>query len=387
MKVWQDMTDSLAALAACDLLRQPVVVDSAVGARITVAGQEVVCLCSNDYLALAAEPSVRQAAAKAIDTWGVGAGASRLISGTTSLHVQLEDAIAAFKGTESAIVTTTGWMANHAAIAALVGKGDLILADKLNHASIIDAAKSSGALLRTYGHRDVRRLEKMLSHRRGKFRRCLIVTDSLFSMDGDIAPLPALAELKGRYDALLMIDEAHATGVLGEGGKGAAEMMGVERDIDVTVGTLSKAIGGLGGFVAGRRELTDTILNTARCYIYTTALPPAMCAAAMEALRIIQTQPQRRKRLLEMAEDLRCRLHQAGFDTAGSASQIIPILIGSPGESLRMSRELLEEGFLVPAIRPPTVPRGSSRLRVSLCSAHTQADLERFAGALVVAAQ
>jgi 8-amino-7-oxononanoate synthase len=270
-------------------------------------------------------------------------------------------------------------------VAALAGKGDLVLCDKLNHASILDAAGACGAALRTYGHRDTARLGKMLDRLRGRYRRCLIATDSLFSMDGDIAPLAELVELKRRYDALLMIDEAHATGVFGQDGRGVAQMLGVEEHIDATVGTLSKAFGALGGFVASRRELIDTITNTARAYIYTTALPPALCAAAGAALRIIQTQPQRRRHLLEIAENLRGRLQSAGFDTGDSASQIIPIPLGSPAEALRISRRLLEAGFLVPAIRPPTVPRGGSRLRVSLCATHTADDLDRFVAALVAA--
>jgi 8-amino-7-oxononanoate synthase len=385
MTTWQDMADALAALAAADLLRRPVVVDSPVGPRIRLDGRDVVCLCSNDYLSLAADPAVRDAAAGAIAAWGVGAGASRLVSGTSRLHAELEAALAAFKGTAAAIVTTTGWMANHAAVAALAGKGDLVLCDKLNHASILDAAGACGAALRTYGHRDTARLGKMLDRLRGRYRRCLIATDSLFSMDGDIAPLAELVELKRRYDALLMIDEAHATGVFGQDGRGVAQMLGVEEHIDATVGTLSKAFGALGGFVASRRELIDTITNTARAYIYTTALPPALCAAAGAALRIIQTQPQRRRHLLEIAENLRGRLQSAGFDTGDSASQIIPIPLGSPAEALRISRRLLEAGFLVPAIRPPTVPRGGSRLRVSLCATHTADDLDRFVAALVAA--
>jgi 8-amino-7-oxononanoate synthase len=385
MTTWQDMAEDLAALAAADLLRRPVVVDSPVGPRIRLDGRDVVCLCSNDYLSLAADPAVREAATGAIAAWGVGAGASRLISGTTRLHAELEEALAAFKGTAAAIVTTTGWMANHAAVAALAGRGDLVLCDKLNHASILDAAAACGATMRTYGHRDVGRLDKLLDRLRGRYRRCLIATDSLFSMDGDVAPLAELAELKRRYDALLMIDEAHATGVFGQDGRGIAQLLGVEEHVDATVGTLSKAFGALGGFVAGRRELIDTITNTARAYIYTTALPPALCAAAHEALRIIQTQPQRRRRLLEMAENLRGRLQSAGFDTGDSASQIIPILLGSPAEALRISRRLLEAGFLVPAIRPPTVPRGGSRLRVSLCASHDSGDLDRFLAALTAA--
>ena len=381
------MAQALEALVAADLLRRPVVVDSAVGPKVTVDGRDVICLCSNDYLSLAADPAVRDSAAGAVEKWGVGAGASRLISGTTRLHAQLEQALAAFKGTAAAVVTTTGWMANHAALAALAGAGDLVVCDKLNHASILDAAAACGAVMRTFGHRDVARLNKLLDRLRGRYRRCVIATDSLFSMDGDLAALTELVESKRRYDALLMIDEAHATGVLGENGRGAAELLGVEEHIDVTVGTLSKALGALGGFVAGPQELIDTITNTARAYIYTTALPPALCAAAAEALRIVQTQPQRRRRLLELAGGLRERLRAAGFDTGDSVSQIIPIMIGSPAEALRISRRLLEAGFLVPAIRPPTVPRGASRLRVSLCAAHQASDLERFVAALAEAAR
>ena len=386
MSTWQDMSDALAALAEAELLRRPVVIESPVGPRVMLAGREVVCLCSNDYLSLAADPAVRQAVAQAVATWGVGAGASRLISGTTALHAELERALALFKGTTAAIVTTTGWMANHAALSAVAGKGDLILCDKLNHASILDAATAGGATMRAFGHRDTGRLTQLLDRLRSRYRRCVIATDSLFSMDGDIAPLAELVELKCRYDALLMIDEAHATGVLGENGRGAAELAGVEGQIDVTVGTLSKALGSLGGFVSGRQELIDTITNTARAYIYTTALPPALCAAACEALRIVQTQPHRRTRLLELAGGLRRRLKQAGFDTGDSVSQIIPIAIGPAAQAMRISRQLLEEGFLVPAIRPPTVPRGSSRLRVSLCATHEPADLERFVAALSEAA-
>ncbi len=251
------MAQALEALATADLLRRPVVVDSAVGPRVTLDGRELICLCSNDYLSLASDPVIRQAATRAVATWGVGAAASRLISGTSRLHAELEQALAAFKGTAATVVTTTGWMANHAALAALAGKGDLILCDKLDHASILDAASASGAMMRTFGHRDVARLARLLDRYRARYRRCVIATDSLFSMDGDLAPLAELVELKRRYDAVLMIDEAHATGVLGASGRGAAELLGVEEHIDVTVGTLSKALGALGGFVAGPRELIE----------------------------------------------------------------------------------------------------------------------------------
>ena len=383
MSEWEHMTKALADLAKADLLRQPVVLDSAPGARVTVDGRELVCLCSNDYLGLASDPAIRAAATKAIQQWGVGAGASRLISGTTELHCQLEQRLATFEHAEAAVVTSTGWMANHAAISALAGQGDLILCDKLDHASILDAARSCGAVMRTYAHRDVERLERLLDRHRSQHERALIVTDSLFSMDGDLAPLAELVDLKKRFDCHLLIDEAHATGVLGASGRGAAELLGVADDVDVTVGTLSKALGSLGGFVAGPKVVIDMLCNTARAYIYTTALPPAMCTAAMTALDIIEREPERRERLQQMAAELRERLNLAGVDTLGSASQIIPLVIGEAAAAVDVSRRLFEAGFLVPAIRPPTVAPGTSRLRISLSAGHDPDDVRRFADVVV----
>jgi 8-amino-7-oxononanoate synthase len=383
MTIWQDMLKHLGDLSADGLLRQERVLQSPVGAKVVIDGREVLCLCSNDYLGLAGDLAIKSAAIEAIEKWGVGAGASRLISGTSHLHVQLQDRIAKFKHLPSAIVTPTGWMANHIAIHALATSGDLILCDKLNHASIIDAALSSGARVRTFSHRDTGRAEELLKKHRSQHRRCLIVTDSLFSMDGDIAPLKELAELKNRYDAQLLIDEAHATGVMGTAGRGVAEMLGAEGEVDVVVGTLSKAIGAMGGFIAGPTALIDVIRNTGRPYIYTTAIAPALCAAALTAMDIIDAQPTRRIKLLKMADQVRSQLRQAGLNTGESVSQIIPIMIGDAGAAMDISRQLLDAGFLVPAIRPPTVPKGTSRLRVSLSSLHDQADLDRFVQAVI----
>jgi len=385
MTIWREMQSALGDLEAAGLLRTPAVVADACGPRTSVDGREVVCLCSNDYLALANDPAVRAATIEAIERWGVGAGASRLVSGTTDLHVKLETRLAAFKNAPAAVVTPTGWMANHAAIHALTGSGDLIICDKLNHASILDAATSSGARVRTFPHRRVDRLEQLLARHRSRHRRCLIVTDSLFSMDGDLAPLREIVETKNHFDAQLLIDEAHATGVFGSGGRGVAEAMGVEDQIDATVGTLSKAIGSLGGFVAGPKVLIDTIRNTGRAFIYTTAPPPALCAAALKSLEIIAGQPRRRATLLSRADELRARLGQPGLDTGDSQSQIIPIIVGSADTAVQLSRELLERGFFVPAIRPPTVPRGTARLRVSLSYGHCPEDLSAFAAALTEA--
>ena len=383
MDIWRQMTESLEALERADLLRHPVVLQTGAGPTVRVGGRDVVCFCSNDYLSLASDPAIKAAATEAIDKWGLGSGASRLISGTTQLHVEAERELADFEGTEAAVLTPTGWMANRVAVHALAGTGDLILCDKLDHASIIDAALSSGAKVRTYAHRDVRRLEVLLDRHRGRYRRCLIVTDSLFSMDGDLAPLVELAQIKRRYDAQLLIDEAHATGVLGQAGRGAAELLGVEQQIDATVGTLSKALGALGGFVAGPQVLIDTIRNTGRAYIYTTAPPPAVCAAAIASLRIIRDEPQRRGRLMGLAEDLRGHLRAGGVDTRDSQSQIVPVIIGEAARTVQIGGALLEAGFLVAAIRPPTVPKGTARLRISLCANHRCQDVVRLGQVLI----
>jgi len=382
MDTWRRMQAELDALEAADLLRRPVEVESACGPVVTVGGRSVVCLCSNDYLGLASDEAVKSAAIEAVRRWGVGAGASRLVCGTTSLHVELERRLAEFKRVEAALVTPTGWTANHVAIHALARKGDLVLLDKLDHASIIDVAISSGAAVRTYAHRDVDRLTRLLDRHRASHSRCLIVTDSVFSMDGDVAPLRELVEIKERFDAQLLLDEAHATGVLGEGGRGAAELLGVEGGIDATVGTMSKALGAMGGFVGGPRALIETIRNTGRAFIYTTAPPAAICAAVLAALDVIRDQPDRRRRLLAMADELRAALKGSALPVGASQTQIIPVMIGRADLALRVSRRLLEKGFLVPAIRPPTVPRGASRLRVSLSAGHDVRDLRRFVEAV-----
>ncbi|MBI5724459.1 MAG: 8-amino-7-oxononanoate synthase [Planctomycetes bacterium] len=380
--IWRQMAEELDELGAAGLLRACRGVESADPPRLVIDGRPVVCLCSNDYLGLACDESVKAAAIEAINKWGVGAGASRLISGTTNLHQQLEDRLAEFKKTEAAIVTSTGWMANHVAIHALAGPGDLIVSDKLNHASIIDAAISSGARVRTFPHRQAARAGKILAEHRAEYKRCLIVTDSLFSMDGDIAPMGELAELKKKFNCQLLIDEAHATGVLGKCGRGAAEMLGVEDGVDAVVGTLSKALGGLGGFVAGPKVLIDTIVNKGRPFIYTTALPASLCAAGLKALEIIQTQPARRQKLLSLADRMRQGLAGLGLDCGDSASQIIPIILGGQEKTMRVSQALLEAGFFVAAIRPPTVPKGACRLRVSLSAMHDESIVDSFLNTL-----
>lgn len=382
MDAWQQMQDSLDELKRDGLLRHPQAIGSPCGRRVDVGDRQVVCMCSNDYLSLANHPAVKSAAIEAIERWGVGTGSSRLVCGTTVIHVELERRLAEFKHTEAALVTPSGWTANRVAICAMAGKGDLVFCDKLNHASIIDAARACGARVRTYSHCDPQRLGKLLDRHRSSGKRCLIVTDSLFSMDGDIAPLHELVDLKNRYEAQLLIDEAHAMGIFGAGGRGIAELLGVEDDIDAYVGTLSKAIGASGGFVAGRRVLIDTIFNGGRAYIYTTAPPAGLCAAAIASLDIIDGDSQRREELLAMSEGLRECLVDMQMDICGSQSQIIPIVIGSADEAVRVSRSLFSSGYFVVAIRPPTVKRGTSRLRVSLCSGHCLEDVEGLLEAL-----
>ncbi|MFW6154427.1 MAG: 8-amino-7-oxononanoate synthase [Planctomycetota bacterium] len=372
----------LAAREAAGTYRWCSVVDSAADATVVVDGRAMVCLGSNNYLGLANDPAVKRAAVEAIGRWGVGSGASRLITGTTGPVEALERDLAAFKGAEAALVTSTGWQANASALAALAGRGDLILSDKLNHASLLDGAKATGALLRTYRHGDVERLRALLERLRPRHRRCVIVTDGLFSMDGDVAPLAELVAFKRHYDAILVVDDAHATGVLGAGGRGSAEAAGVADGVDVTVGTLSKALGGLGGFVTGPRVVIETIVNRARPFIYTTALPAALAAAAAEALRIVRAEPQRRRTCLALAERLRGELHSAGFETGASTTQIIPILLGAPARTVDVARRCAEAGLLVPAIRPPAVAPGTSRLRISVMATHDWADLARLVNVL-----
>jgi len=347
-----------------------------------VDGREVVCFASNNYLGLAGDQRVVAAAKEALDRWGWGAGASALVSGASEPLRGLEQRIATFKGSQGALVLGSGYLANLAAVRAAAGVGDVVFLDKLNHASIVDAARASGARVRVFAHRDYDRLEVLLGRSAGAKRR-LIVTDSLFSMDGDFADLLRLVELKRRYEATLMIDEAHATGVMGARGRGVAEEAGVESEIDITVGTLSKALGGVGGFVCGSAALVEYLVNTARSYVYTTALPAAACAPVEVALDIVEQEPQRRGRLKASSAWLRRELRERlGLGTGDSCSQIIPVIVGSAERAVAVSEALLKRGFLVPAIRPPTVPANSARLRVSVMALHSREDLAGLVAAL-----
>jgi len=293
----------------------------------------------------------------------------------------LEEEIARFKRAEAALVFTSGYLANLAAVRAGAARGDTIFSDALNHASLIDACRLSGAAIRVFAHRDYDHLDRLLGQTPTTGRR-LIVTDSLFSMDGDFADLPRLVEIKRRYGADLCVDEAHATGVCGREGRGVGEMMGVEEAVDITVGTLSKALGGLGGFVCGSRELIDYLINTARSLIYTTGMPPSVCEAAVEAIGIVRDEPWRRARVGELAERLRRGLIRAGLNIGDSASHIVPVLVGEAEAAMELAGALLARGLLVWPIRPPSVPEGTARLRISVTAGHTADQIDALIDAL-----
>jgi 8-amino-7-oxononanoate synthase len=373
--------DELLKLRKDGLLRELRTVESAQDAHITMAGRTYLSFCSNNYLGLANDPRIKEAAAKAIEEYGWGAGASRLISGNTKLHRRLEEKIASFKGTRSSIVFATGYMANVGTIAALVGPDDAVIVDRLNHASIIDGCRLSRARMLVYQHADANSLENVLSATHG-FKRRLVVTDTVFSMDGDLCPLPDIVTLARKYDAMVMVDEAHATGVMGDSGRGVVEYFGLEREVDIQMGTLSKALGGIGGYVAGSDQLIAYLQNKCHSFIYTTALPPAACAAAIEALDIIEQQPERRQRLWENVGYLKEKLAALNLEMTNSASHIIAIVFGDVGKTMARSKKLFKKNILVPAIRPPTVPKGTSRLRITAMSEHQKEDLDRLLSAL-----
>ena len=382
MGVWAQMQSDLAALEHQGLRRSAFVADSPAQAYIKVAGLDMVCLCSDNYLDLANHPEVRGAAAQAVARWGVGTGASRLVGGTTPLHIDLQDALAQFHGCQGAVVTATAWQACTCALGPLASSGDLMLADASSRPGILDAARNSGAVFRTYQHNDMDNLRALLVRIRSAHNRCIFVTDGLFGMDGDVAPLKELVEIKNRYDGVLVVDESHAAGLLGAGGRGAAEAAGVADEVDVTIGTLGMALGSFGGFVAGPRALMEMVFNSARPFGQTMALPPAMCAAALAAMEIVRREPERRKTCLRNADRLRGVLAERGLNIGSSVAHIIPIILGPPQQTLALSRRCFEAAFLAPAIRPPSVQPGTSRLRVSVTSAHEWNDLRRFADLL-----
>lgn len=372
--------DELQSLKEHALLREYRTVESAQEPRIQINGKSYLSFSSNNYLGLANHPKIKQAAIAAINQYGWGAGASRLVSGNTTIHLELERKIAEFKGTEAALLFPTGYMANVGALCALVGKEDVVIGDKLNHASIIDGCRLSGATFRVYPHNNVGQLASLLQ-RSSAYRRKLVVTDSVFSMDGDTAPLPEIAEVAKKYDAILMIDDAHATGVFGRHGRGLVAHYGLEGKTDVIMGSLSKAVGSIGGFIAGNKRLIDFLKNKARPFIFTTALPPAVCAASLAGLTLIREDATLIDKLWENIRYLKSQLSEFISNVSGE-SPIIPVIIGTSEDALNVSARLYENGILIPAIRPPTVPPGTSRLRISLMATHSKEDIDRLVNAL-----
>lgn len=348
---------------------------------VSHGGGALLNLASNDYLGLATHPRLARAVTDTVARYGVGSGSSRLVAGHLEIHERLERRFAAFKHAQAALVLPTGYAANLAAVTALAGEGDAIFLDKLCHASLIDAARLSGARVRVFPHLNLDKLARLLA-RHGDARRRLIVTDAVFSMDGDCADLPALCAIRDRHDAMLLVDEAHATGVLGESGAGLAEHQGVAATIDVTVSTAGKALGSLGGIVTAPRLVIDTLINSARAFIYTTAVPPAQAAAIEAALDVLASEPSRRARLHEIIRSTRGRLRDRGWDVADDPTPIIPLIIGDNERALNLSRRLESAGFLAPAIRPPTVPPKSARVRLSLRCDLTDDDLRRLIDAI-----
>ncbi|HLK10039.1 MAG TPA: 8-amino-7-oxononanoate synthase [Candidatus Binatia bacterium] len=375
----------LADLEARGLRRRLLPLGTAADAQVDVGGRTVLLLSSNNYLGLATHPALRAAAAAAIARWGCGAGASRLICGHLELHAAVETKLAAFHGAEAALLFPSGYQANVGAITALVGRGDHVFSDALNHASIIDGCRLSRATIHVYPHADLGALAGMLAATPPGGRR-LVVTDSVFSMDGDAAPLAGLVAVAEEYHSWLMLDEAHATGVLGPRGAGLAEACGLAGRVAVHVGTLSKALGGAGGYVAGSRALIDLLVNRARSFVYTTGIPPAAAAAAGAALDVLAAEPERRRALARNAARLREGLRRLGLSVGGDA-HILPVLLGDNRRALALATALLERGVLVQAIRPPTVPPGTARLRVTPMATHTAAQLDRALAAFADAAR
>ncbi len=347
-------------------------------ARVRLHDRELLNFSSNDYLALAGDPRLARAAARAARRYGCGAGASPLVSGYSPPLRALERALAEWERCEAALVFGSGYAANLAVVGSLVGPGDAVFSDALNHASLIDGCRLSRAAVHVYRHNDLDQLADLLRNEGSRARRRLIVSDTVFSMDGDFARLSDLVELAERFDSLLLLDEAHATGVLGERGSGFTESLSPGSwfpDRLIKVGTLSKALGAQGGFVCGSRRLIDWLVNRARPYIFSTALAPPIAAAARAAVAIVQTEPERRTRVLALAERLRRELQAFGGNVGASSCQIVPLIVGGAHEAVSLSRRLEEAGFLVPAIRPPSVPEGSARLRISITSGHSESDI------------
>jgi len=375
-----DIEDRLAELRELGLYRRTRMVSGPQGPRVVLDGKPVLLLCSNNYLGLADHPRVREAAADAAMRWGVGAGASRLVSGTMTVHRRLEERLASFEDRDAALLFGSGYLANVGVVSALAGAGSVVLSDELNHASIVDGCRLARAETFVYRHADVEHLAWGLRNAEG--RSALIVTDSVFSMDGDIAPLAEIVELARRHRVRVVVDEAHGTGCIGPGGRGAVHEAGVEDEVDVVVGTLGKALGTYGAYAACDHAMAQLLLNTARPFIFSTAPPPPVAAGALAALDLLATQPERVDRLRANGAALREELHREGFDVSGSTTQIVPIVVGEAALAMRMCELALEGGVFAQAIRPPTVPEGTSRLRLAVRASHSRQELREAARVL-----
>lgn len=374
------LSEQLEELKRQHLYKVPPILQSAPGGRVILDGREVVNMSSNNYLGLCTHPRMKQAAIEAIEKWGVGAGAVRWIGGTTSLHDELEQKLAQFKKTEAVLVFQSGFAANSGTIPAVMQEGDVIISDELNHASIIDGVRLSGAAYKksegyVYRHKDMNHLEEILK-RCGHFKKRMIITDGVFSMDGDIAPLPDIVALAEKYDALVMVDDAHASGVLGEHGSGTTSHFGLYGRVDIQLGTLSKAFGVMGGYIAGSRLLKEWLINRGRPYLFSTAHPPAVVAALIAAVDILMTDPEPMNRLWDKTRYWKENLRKLGFDTMGSETPITPIYIGEEEKAQRMQQRLFEEGVFALGIVYPTVPRGKARIRTMPSAVHTRKDLD-----------
>jgi 8-amino-7-oxononanoate synthase len=374
------LKNQLNELINADLLRQPITIDSPQRPVVTVDGSQKILFCSNNYLNLASDRRIIDSVTATIEKYGFGSAASRLITGTMTPHKQLEEQFASFFNKQSALFFPSGWTANEAVLTTIPQSNDLILLDKLNHASIIDAAKASQAAFRTFRGDDLSKLERLLAS--PDHDRKFIVTESVFSMDGNCADLKKLVELKTKYNAILIVDEAHAVGCMGNTGAGLSQALGLMDQIDIIIAPLGKAFAANGAVVASEKTVTDYLINKARPFIYTTSPSPAICSAALTAIDIIWAEPERRQKLQKNANYLHDKFNKIGLNTLNSTTHIIPVVIGDAKTAVDISKQLFDKGLIVLAIRPPTVAKGTSRLRISVQSDHTMAHLDALVNAL-----
>ena len=368
------LDEALDNLRKNKIFRELIVIEGCQGPRVKIRGKEVINLSSNNYLGLNTHPKLKEAALKAIEKYGVGSGAVRTIAGTLDIHKKAEERIAEFKKTESAILFQSGAVANQGTIPAIIGRNDVIFSDELNHASIIDACRLSRAEIKVYSHCDIDSLEKLLKEYKGTGKK-LIISDGVFSMDGDICPLPGIAELGEKYGAITMVDDAHASGVLGRNGRGTVDHFNLHGRIDIQMGTLSKALGCMGGYIAGSKSLRDYLIHFSRPFLFSTSHPPSVPASVLAAIDVLENEPEIIDRLWSNVDFFKKELENLGFDTGISETPITPVIVGEAALAVKMSDILLEECIFGQSISFPTVPRGKARIRTIVTAAHTKDDL------------